>query len=104
MPISFLPGQTGGLFREFGFVLAMSVLLSCVVALTLCPMLASRMLSSASLHHEGGNGIGARIGGILNATYRRCLHACLGAPWIVCWWRSCSPAPPSACLAPSARS
>ena len=29
IPLSFLPGQTGGLFREFGFVLAMSVLLSC---------------------------------------------------------------------------
>ncbi|TIV05341.1 MAG: efflux RND transporter permease subunit, partial [Mesorhizobium sp.] len=26
VPISFLPGQTGGLFREFGFVLAISVL------------------------------------------------------------------------------
>ena len=62
VPISFLPGQTGGLFREFGFVLAISVLLSCVVALTLCPMLASRMLSNASLHHES-NGIGAKIGG-----------------------------------------
>ncbi|CCV05453.1 Acriflavin resistance protein [Mesorhizobium metallidurans STM 2683] len=83
VPISFLPGQTGGLFREFGFVLAISVLLSCVVALTLCPMLASRMLSTASFHHEGGSGVGARIGGALNALYRRCLHACLGAPWIV---------------------
>lgn len=83
VPISFLPGQTGGLFREFGFVLAMSVLLSCVVALTLCPMLASRMLSSASLHHEGGHGIGARIGGALNSAYKRALHACLDAPWIV---------------------
>ncbi|MBA1140746.1 efflux RND transporter permease subunit [Mesorhizobium neociceri] len=83
VPISFLPGQTGGLFREFGFVLAMSVLLSCVVALTLCPMLASRMLTGAALHHEGGHGIGARIGGALNAAYKRALHACLGAPWIV---------------------
>ncbi|ESW93395.1 multidrug transporter AcrB [Mesorhizobium sp. LSJC269B00] len=83
VPISFLPGQTGGLFREFGFVLAMSVLLSCVVALTLCPMLASRMLTGASLHHEGGHDIGARIGGALNAAYKRALHACLGAPWIV---------------------
>jgi HAE1 family hydrophobic/amphiphilic exporter-1 len=46
VPLSFLPGQTGGLFREFGFVLAISVLLSGVVALTLCPMLASRMLSA----------------------------------------------------------
>ncbi|MBB6413181.1 efflux RND transporter permease subunit [Mesorhizobium sangaii] len=83
VPISFLPGQTGGLFREFGFVLAMSVLLSCVVALTLCPMLASRMLSSASLHHEGGHGIGALVGGALNSAYKRALHACLDAPWIV---------------------
>ncbi len=27
VPLSFLPGQTGGLFREFGFVLAMAVML-----------------------------------------------------------------------------
>jgi HAE1 family hydrophobic/amphiphilic exporter-1 len=83
VPISFLPGQTGGLFREFGFVLAMSVLLSCVVALTLCPMLASRLLTSASLHQEKRKGPGARIGAALNRLYRRCLHACLDAPWIV---------------------
>ncbi|TIM38977.1 MAG: efflux RND transporter permease subunit [Mesorhizobium sp.] len=83
VPISFLPGQTGGLFREFGFVLAISVLLSAVVALTLCPMLASRMLSVAPLHHEGGSGIGARIGRALNTLYRRCLRICLDAPWIV---------------------
>jgi len=83
VPISFLPGQTGGLFREFGFVLAMSVLLSCVVALTLCPMLASRMLTEASLHHEGHGGIGGRIGGALMSAYRRCLHVCLDAPVIV---------------------
>jgi HAE1 family hydrophobic/amphiphilic exporter-1 len=84
VPISFLPGQTGGLFREFGFVLAIAVTLSGVVALTLCPMLASRMLGSASLHHEGGHdGIGARIGGALSGLYRRCLHVCLDAPLIV---------------------
>lgn len=83
VPISFLPGQTGGLFREFGFVLAMSVLLSCVVALTLCPMLASRMLSGASLHHEGNRGIGGRIGKQLGDFYRRSLRICLNAPWLV---------------------
>jgi len=83
VPISFLPGQTGGLFREFGFVLAMSVILSGVVALSLCPMLASRMLSQGALHHEGNHGPLGRIGGWLAAAYRRCLHACLRAPWIV---------------------
>ena len=45
VPLSFLPGQVGGLFREFGFTLAMAVLLSSVVALTLCPVLASRLLA-----------------------------------------------------------
>ncbi|OQM76107.1 efflux RND transporter permease subunit [Manganibacter manganicus] len=83
VPISFLPGQAGGLFREFGFVLAIAVFLSSVVALTLCPMLASRMLSNAALHHEGQSGIGGKIGSALSGLYRRCLHACLGAPWLV---------------------
>ena len=82
IPLSFLPGQTGGLFREFGFVLAMSVLLSSVVALSLCPMLASRMLTEAVIHHHDG-GIGGRIGGALAGLYQRMLHACLGAPLIV---------------------
>lgn len=35
IPISFLPGQTGLLFREFGFTLAIAVGLSAVVALSL---------------------------------------------------------------------
>ena len=39
-----MPGQAGGLFREFGFTLAIAVTLSGVVALTLCPMLAARLL------------------------------------------------------------
>ena len=37
IPISFLPGQAGGIFGEFGFVLAFAVALSSFVALTLCP-------------------------------------------------------------------
>ncbi|SNY91956.1 hydrophobe/amphiphile efflux-1 (HAE1) family protein [Cohaesibacter sp. ES.047] len=41
IPISFLPGQAGGVFSEFGFVLAFCVTLSTVVALTMAPMLAS---------------------------------------------------------------
>jgi HAE1 family hydrophobic/amphiphilic exporter-1 len=46
IPLSFLPGQAGGLFREFGFTLAMAVLLSSFVALTLCPVLASKLLKA----------------------------------------------------------
>ena len=81
VPLSFLPGQTGGLFREFGFVLAISVMLSAVVALSLCPMLASRMLRAHT--HEEDNGILGRIGGALAALYHRILSACLNAPLVV---------------------
>jgi HAE1 family hydrophobic/amphiphilic exporter-1 len=82
IPISFLPGQTGGLFREFGFVLAISVLLSSIVALSLCPMLASRMLTEKSIEHSHGGALG-KLGTKLAALYKRCLHACLNAPAIV---------------------
>ncbi|QKV20183.1 efflux RND transporter permease subunit [Oricola thermophila] len=43
IPISFLPGQAGGIFAEFGFVLAFCVTLSSFVALTLAPALAARL-------------------------------------------------------------
>jgi multidrug efflux pump len=43
VPISFLPGDLGRLFREFGFTLAACVAFSALIALTLTPMLASRL-------------------------------------------------------------
>ncbi len=44
LPILFLGGLTGRLFREFGVVLAGAVILSSFVALTLTPMLSTRLL------------------------------------------------------------
>jgi HAE1 family hydrophobic/amphiphilic exporter-1 len=43
IPISFLPGQAGALFSEFGFVLAFAVIVSSFVALTLCPVLTVKL-------------------------------------------------------------
>jgi multidrug efflux pump len=43
-PIGFQGGMTGALFREFAFTLAGAVFISGIVALTLSPMMASRML------------------------------------------------------------
>ena len=43
VPVSFMPGVVGNLFSEFGFVLAFAVAMSSFVALTLCPMLASKL-------------------------------------------------------------
>lgn len=46
LPIIFLQGLTGRLFREFGIVIAGSVIISAFVALTLTPMLGGKILKS----------------------------------------------------------
>lgn len=43
VPIAFLPGTAGRLFREFGFVLAVSVTISSFVALSLVPAAMARL-------------------------------------------------------------
>jgi HAE1 family hydrophobic/amphiphilic exporter-1 len=44
IPIFFMPGVIGLLFHEFAVVVALAVLVSAIVSLTLVPMLASRLL------------------------------------------------------------
>lgn len=44
LPVIFLQGLTGRLFREFGLVVASSVAISAFVSLTLTPMMSSRLL------------------------------------------------------------
>ncbi len=50
LPIMFLQGLTGRLFREFGIVVAGSVLISAFVSLTLTPMMSARILHKTT--HE----------------------------------------------------
>jgi HAE1 family hydrophobic/amphiphilic exporter-1 len=85
VPLSFLPGQTGRLFREFGFTLAISVGLSAVVALSMGPMLASRLLKGGAEAHVSGPRRDPlhRFGAMLAALYRRLLHLALEGPIVV---------------------
>ncbi len=50
LPIVFLQGLTGRLFREFGIVIAGSVIISAFVALTLTPMLSTRIIKRKAHH------------------------------------------------------
>jgi multidrug efflux pump len=50
-PIAFVSGLTGALFREFAFTLAGAVVVSGIVALTLSPMMCSKLLTD--VEHEG---------------------------------------------------
>ncbi len=80
IPISFLPGQTGQLFREFGFTLAISVGISALVALSLAPMLASRLLKA---HEERKPNALERFGGLLAGAYGWTLRHALNNPLVV---------------------
>ncbi|WP_372424972.1 efflux RND transporter permease subunit [Salinarimonas chemoclinalis] len=87
IPISFLPGQAGRLFAEFGFTLAAAVLLSSFVALTLAPMLASRLLKDEAPRADGAprrrlDPLGT-VGGWFVALYRVFLVRALALPLVV---------------------
>lgn len=48
IPVSFLPGITGQLYRQFTITIAVSVIISTVVALTLSPVMCARLLRPTS--------------------------------------------------------
>jgi multidrug efflux pump len=82
VPISFLPGDLGRLFREFGFTLAAAVLFSALVALTLTPMLASKL--------PDDKGRGSRFARFTDNVFRsfargyeRTLRKVVVHPWLV---------------------
>ncbi|GAB3008124.1 efflux RND transporter permease subunit [Cyclobacterium sediminis] len=51
LPVIFLTGTTGRLFREFGVVVAGAVIISSFVALTMTPMLSSKLLKRRKKHN-----------------------------------------------------
>ncbi|HZN54288.1 MAG TPA: efflux RND transporter permease subunit [Candidatus Polarisedimenticolaceae bacterium] len=62
-PIGLQGGLTGSLFREFAFTLAGAVMISGVVALTLSPVMASRLLTAEGESHG--------LAGYINRTFDR---------------------------------
>jgi hydrophobe/amphiphile efflux-1 (HAE1) family protein len=53
-PIGFVSGLTGSLFREFAFTLAGAVIVSGVIAITLSPMMCSKLLRAKAAGGGGG--------------------------------------------------
>jgi len=53
IPILFMGGLVGRLFREFAVVIGVAVLISGVISLTLTPMLSSRFLRPSGEAHHG---------------------------------------------------
>lgn len=75
-PIGIQGGLTGALFREFAFTLAGAVVVSGIVALTLSPMMGSKLLR-AGASHKGFAGVINRTFDRIRDTYTRTLAGTL---------------------------
>jgi len=81
MPIVFLQGITGRLFREFGVVVAAAVLISSIVSLTLTPMMSTRLLTRTQKEGKMMAAIGQGISW-LSEYYGRSLQSFINRRWL----------------------
>jgi len=81
LPILFLSGLTGRLFREFGVVLAGTVLVSSFVALSLTPMLSTKLVTGHTGHSWFYNVTEPFFRGMTDG-YRRSLQWFLQRRWL----------------------
>jgi len=81
-PVAFVPGNTGKLFAEFALTVASAVAVSGFVALTLTPMMCSKVLRA----HQQHGGLYQAMERFFNAMtngYRRSVAAALRLWWLV---------------------
>ncbi|MEM6049382.1 MdtB/MuxB family multidrug efflux RND transporter permease subunit [Erwinia sp. P7711] len=83
IPLLFMGDIVGRLFREFAVTLAISILISAVVSLTLTPMMCARMLSAESLRKQNrfSRASEAMFDRII-AGYGHFLRRVLNHPWL----------------------
>lgn len=67
VPVSFMEGEIGKLFAEFGIVLAVAVAVSALVALTLSPVLAAKIMPREERPNLLTRGVNRMIGGLERA-------------------------------------
>ncbi len=84
VPLSFIQGDIGRLFNEFGITLAVAVIFSSFVALTLSPMMGSKLLHAHTATTGGRRGLAVRVDAAferLSRAYRALLERVVARPW-----------------------
>ena len=81
VPISFMPGNVGRLFTEFGITLAAAIAFSGLISLTLVPMMASKMFAAGIHRRRLADGID-RFFKQVSARYRQALEPVVRRPWL----------------------
>lgn len=83
IPLLFMGDIVGRLFREFAVTLAVAILISAIVSLTLTPMMCARMLSVESLRKQNRfSRASERFFERVIAAYGRLLAKVLNHPWL----------------------
>ncbi len=82
LPVSFMPGNVGRIFGEFGISLAAAVAFSSLIALTLVPMLSSKLFATG-LHRGRLTHAVDRLFKTLAGSYERILRKVIRHPIIV---------------------
>ncbi|EKM6457988.1 MdtB/MuxB family multidrug efflux RND transporter permease subunit [Cronobacter dublinensis] len=83
IPLLFMGDIVGRLFREFAVTLAVAILISAVVSLTLTPMMCARMLSHESLRKQNRfSRASERVINRVIARYGQWLKRVLNHPWL----------------------
>jgi multidrug efflux pump len=80
LPIAFMQGNLGRLFRELAVAIAAAVGISAFVALTLSPMMCSKLLTP----HQAQTGLARRVDALfqrMSQRYRDSLARVVGKPW-----------------------
>ncbi len=80
LPVIFLDGLTGRLFREFGVVVAGSVIISAFISLTLTPMMSSKLLRKRTKHSKFYD-FTEKFFVKLNDGYKNSLSRFMKKPW-----------------------
>jgi multidrug efflux pump len=82
VPLTFMTGKTGRLFTEFALTVTFAVLVSGFVALTLTPMMCSKILQDHERHGFFYN-VTEKGFQLLNNTYRWILKGTLRVRWLI---------------------
>ena len=85
-PIGIQGGLTGALFREFAFTLAGAVIVSGVVALTLSPMMGSRLLRQGDSERGYAGWVNRRFDGVRQAYTRTLAGTLRYRPVVLVLW------------------
>ncbi|MDJ0910668.1 MAG: efflux RND transporter permease subunit [Woeseiaceae bacterium] len=83
LPVSFMPGNIGLVFGEFGISLAAAVAFSSLIALTLVPMLTTKLFADNRLHRGRVTHFVDRLFKKLSAGYEGLLRKTIRRPVIV---------------------